>query len=150
MFPMWYGGVMKTLDERFDAKWTEDENGCHVWQAGLAAKRYANFSIKGKSVRGHRWNYERYRGPIPEGMVLDHLCRNLRCVNPDHLEVVTQRENVARGKRGALKGTHSHCRNGHLYTEKNSWINPRNGNRYCRTCRADRSRESYQRKKTTG
>lgn len=72
--------------------------GCWVWNRTIAENGYGRIYISGKSVVAHRYVFERERGPIPEGMVLDHLCRNRRCVNPDHLESVEQVLNVRRGK----------------------------------------------------
>lgn len=70
------------------------------------------------------------RGPIPEGLVIDHLCRDLLCVNPGHLEPVTQKENV---RRGVGHGAETHCPQGHEYTEANTRVSKKN-KRYCRAC----------------
>lgn len=73
------------------------ETGCHVWRAPSAARHYVRFHLDGKRVLGHRLIWEVERGPIPEGLVIDHLCRNRACVNVEHMEVVTQAVNKARG-----------------------------------------------------
>jgi hypothetical protein len=81
----------------------DEVTGCWQWlgaaggDSSKTGKTYGTMRFNGRYVRAHRHYYERYRGPIPEGMVLDHLCRNTLCVNPDHLEAVTQIENVRRG-----------------------------------------------------
>jgi hypothetical protein len=76
-----------------------DERGCWVWQRARTRKGYGQKVLPGQIViRAHRWYYEQAWGPIPEGLQLDHLCRNPPCVNPDHLEVVTNQENVHRGR----------------------------------------------------
>lgn len=94
----------KPLAERFWSKVDkEDSDGCWLWVGGYSGGkngRYGCFSIGGR--RGgmrpaHRVAYELLVGPIPEGMVLDHLCHNTRCVNPRHLEPVSQEENMGRG-----------------------------------------------------
>lgn len=87
----------------------------------------------------HRMAYELTRGPILEGLVIDHLCRNKACVNPAHLEAVSQRVNVRRG----LLGSRTACINGHEYTPENTFIE-RNGKRRCRTCQraTDRRRRA--------
>jgi len=90
--------------ERFDAKWTPEPNtGCWLWTASTNKNGYGQFRF-GSQVDGtrtmvlaHRWAYEHLVGPIPEGLQLDHLCRAPWCVNPEHLEPVTSRENTVRG-----------------------------------------------------
>lgn len=71
------------------------EDGCWRW-TGATRSGYAAFWLGGRVVRGHRFAFEQFRGPIAEGLVLDHLCRTLNCVNPWHLEEVTQKENLHR------------------------------------------------------
>ena len=74
-------------------------------------------------------------GPIPEGLVIDHLCRVRDCVNPAHLDVVTTGENTRRGLRGVLT---THCPKGHAYDELNTFIH--HGSRDCRACARERKR----------
>jgi hypothetical protein len=89
------------------------------------------------TTQAHRFVYQQLVGPIPAGMQLDHLCRVRTCVNPDHLRIVTPRQNVhAPGSRStsALHALKTHCsRGGHPYNEQNTWTN-RKGMRYCRVC----------------
>lgn len=75
----------------------DEATGCWNWQLSLDHHGYGTVCVKGKRTGAHRFIYEQANGPIPEGMSLDHLCRNPRCVNPAHLEPVTQAENVRRG-----------------------------------------------------
>lgn len=89
----------------------------------------------------HRIAWELERGPIQRGLVIDHLCRNRSCVNPDHLEPVTQRQNLLRGDtfvaRNAAK---THCQRGHEFTRENTYYAPKGGSRHCQTCRREYQR----------
>lgn len=108
-----------------------DPLGCWEWQASTSNGGYGQFKLNGTMARAHRVSYELFVGQIPDGMVLDHLCRNRRCVNPAHLEAVTQDENMARGARA----TATHCSYGHEFTPENTRHRDRkNGERVCRTC----------------
>ncbi|MGZ6854085.1 MAG: HNH endonuclease [Mycobacteriaceae bacterium] len=82
-------------------------------------------------------------GPIPRGLELDHLCRNRRCVNPDHLEPVSHRENCHRAELGVaaadIMRSRTHCPRGHKYDQSNTYRTPK-GYRVCRTCHRDRER----------
>lgn len=70
---------------------------CWIWQLSTVGAGYGRFQVDGKKHLAHRWHYEQVHGQIPDGLELDHLCRQYRCVNPDHLEPVTHIENVRRG-----------------------------------------------------
>ena len=90
--------------ERFDAKWTPEPNtGCWLWTGATTPGGYGRLTVGSqidgtrRQVRAHRRSYERLVGPIPDGLDLDHLCRTPGCVNPEHLEPVTRRENIRRG-----------------------------------------------------
>lgn len=83
--------------ERLAAKISISPGGCWLWTARLNEHGYGNFWLLGKLSLAHRASYELHVGPIPEGLTLDHLCRVRRCVNPEHLEPVTQAENYQRG-----------------------------------------------------
>jgi hypothetical protein len=102
-------------------------------------KGYGAFMVGGRNVRVHRWAYETLVGPIPDGLVIDHLCRVRNCVNPDHLEPVTHRENIRRGEAGAWNRVKTHCPQGHEYTPENTRYSGTTRN--CRECQRIRNLE---------
>ena len=110
-----------------------EENTCWEWIGTLYNNGYGRISINNKSSYVHRLTYELYIGKIPTGKELDHLCRNRRCCNPEHLEAVTHRENIRRGKTGKHNSEKTHCKRGHPYTKENTHIKP-NGWRQCKLC----------------
>ena len=119
--------------DRFDAKWMpEPMSGCWLW-IGSGARGYGYFLLEGHYGPAHRVAYERWVGPIPEGLDLDHLCRNRACVNPEHLEPVTRAENLRRGLGGRLRKRRWKCPAGHPYEGRNLYVNPL-GRWVCRTC----------------
>jgi len=109
---------------------------CWVWAGAKDRGGYGRFKIGQRSLIAHRWGWEHMFGPIPEGLALDHLCRNTLCVNPYHLEPVTNRVNSQR-RTGATPDRRA-CVNGHPYTEATVYL--RNGTRYCRVCNRDHAR----------
>lgn len=127
-----------------------DKTGdCWIWTAALngpdKAHGYGQAYFRGKVRGAHRIAYELTVGPIPEGMHLDHLCRNPRCVNPAHLEPVPPRTNILRGMSpAAIHATANTCVNGHEFTEENTRRNAKGG-RACRAC----DRAAYHAKKLT-
>ena len=117
-----------------------DLGPCWVWTAGTNRAGYGKFGVgreAGKQliVQAHRFAYELLAGSIPEGLELDHLCRNRPCVNPDHMEPVTHAENMARGY--AAK---THCVRGHEFTPENTCFWNGTRKRRCRTCNRERQR----------
>lgn len=111
-------------------------SGCWKWIGYRDRQGYGAGDFGGaKSRRAHRIAYEEVMGPIPNGMHLDHLCRNPWCVNPMHLEPVTPRENVMRGfGLAAINSRKTHCDRGHKFTTANTYM-ALNGQRICRTCK---------------
>lgn len=138
------GKVTTPAEDRFRGHVTKTANGCWLWQHTDRAGYGTYFFADGRRWLPHRWSYEHFRGPIPDGLEIDHLCRNRACVNPDHLEPVTRVENALRGP-GAI----TECVNGHPYTTENTYIRPDRGTRSCRTCNNHRSRlgSSHKRRK---
>lgn len=107
---------------------------CIIWTGAVTSAGYGSLWRGKGTALAHRVVYEEARGPIPAGMTLDHLCRNRRCVNPDHLEPVTNRENILRGTSpSAIHARKTHCPKGHPYDLANTRIRS-NGARACRTC----------------
>lgn len=124
--------------------------GCWAWTGAVQEKppspwNYGIFGYTtGRTCRAHRWAYEYFIGPIPEGLHTDHLCRNPNCVNPTHVEPVTKAVNTLRGNSLATQhARQTHCVNGHEFTQENTyrWSGPGQPRmRVCRTCRDARQR----------
>jgi hypothetical protein len=127
-----------------------DENGCMNWEGATNGRGYGQLQVRRKNLYAHRLSYTLMVGPIPDDLVLDHLCRNRRCCNPLHLEPVTVSTNAIRGILGevnkAKAAARTHCKKGHLNVKENLI---RRGDRYvgCRVCANDSSRERYKREK---
>ena len=114
---------------------------CWLWTGHVNRGGYGMFNAEaGRTRVAHRQSYEIFVGLIPEGLQLDHLCRNRRCVNPAHLEPVTAAENTARG----LNAKRTACPRGHDYTPENIYVN-RLGAQVCRECQLW-SRRRYNRR----
>ena len=131
---------MIELPQRFHDKYVVDpETGCHVWTAAKTADGYGLFWLDGRAQYAHRVSFASVNGPIPDGMHLDHLCRNRACVNPAHLEVVTNRENYHRGM-DARNGSRDVCPRGHALTSDNLVAAQlARGKRTCLTCNRERT-----------
>lgn len=146
-----------------ETRWTVREDGCWEWNGtrtkygyGLARRQPGT-----TPTTAHRVIYEEYVGPIPDGLELDHVCHTRDttckggqscphrcCVNPDHLEPLTPKENTYRGRSfSAINAKKTHCPKGHPYSEKNTKVSK--GWRFCRTC-AREAQQRYEAKKRSG
>jgi hypothetical protein len=141
------------LSERIHARATVVGSGCWIWQGTRNNAGYGTMTIAGRAGRmAHRASYETFVGPIPDGLQLDHLCRERACVNPEHLEPVTARENVMRSAitLGSINAAKTHCPQDHPYDEQNTYIyeskKRKQRARLCKTCLRERSRLRYARR----
>lgn len=133
-------------------------NGCWEWQGHIATNGYGQICVGSRTDNtrrtrsAHTASYEALFGEIPEGLVLDHLCRNRKCVNPEHLEPVTTQENIRRGELGKLELSKTHCPHGHPYVGDNLVTRTYPGrtkmitDRQCRTCIRERNYRAFLRR----
>lgn len=127
------GSLKESIEERLDK--TDGESGCWVWSGMVNQDGYGLVKIRGKRVMVHRAYLQETGVSIPEGLTVDHLCRNRACANPDHLELVTNLENVMRGfSPPAVNARKTECKRGHPFDAVNTYVAP-NGNRACKECR---------------
>lgn len=99
----------------------QSRSGCWLWLGGIGPGGYGTASWGGKTQRAHRLSYAAFKGNIPDGLCLDHLCRVRSCINPQHLEAVTYAVNSSRGiGPSAINQRKTHCKNGHLFPPANS------------------------------
>lgn len=120
--------------ERFWSK-VDASGDCWEWTGCVLQNGYGQFSDEGRRVFAHRFVWELLVGPIPEGLTIDHLCRNKICVNPDHLEPTSMRVNVLRGEGPTARNARKTiCKRGHALRGSNLYV-PASGTRQCRACR---------------
>ena len=165
------------LAARFFSRVRIQKNGCWEWTGSTAGYGYGKFHLntkpKSTSKLAHRFSYEMSEGEIPPGMTIDHVCRNRKCVNPDHLDCVTQQENWMKGngrealkkanealppgelqarahraslRAAEIKRAQTHCKRGHEFTPENTSVRER-GTRGCRTCERRKQQEARDRRK---
>lgn len=125
--------------EKFAVQGNDDE--CWEWNGYKNPGGYALIRFSKYNIRAHRYAFETYIGPIPEGLVLDHICRNRGCVNPHHVRPMTRVENMLIGTRSNQNKGKTHCIRGHEFTPENTIVS--NGKRGCRICKIEYSRRVY-------
>ena len=137
--------------KRFLSKIYVTESGCWEW-TGHRRKGYGQFSLSGKSFQAHRVSLFLFKEiMLPDTVQVDHQCKNHPCVNPDHLEIVSSKQNTLRGIGPTAKNARkTHCVNGHELTLENTYIRPDDGARECRTCNKIRKAAFDERRRLRG
>lgn len=122
--------------KRFQAKFDVSGSGCWLWHAPLDKDGYGVFYLRRRARRAHRVGWFLLNGPIPKGMVVNHICKQRSCVNPQHLTLVTVRENALQDSESpaAINARKTHCPKGHGFDRRYG------GQRYCSTCEAEKKR----------
>ena len=116
---------------------------CIESKKGITTNGYSRIRINNKNVQAHRWAWELVNGQIPEDFVIDHICRNRKCVLPEHLRMITQQENIMAGLHNI--DNRSHCNQGHPFVKENVMIR-KSGKRECAECNRIRARANYAKK----
>jgi hypothetical protein len=135
-----YARKYTTIEEYLTKRSKRHESGCIIWVGSKTWGGYGTAKWRDQNTivatTAHRAAYQAFVGPIPDGLEIDHKCKNRLCINPDHLEAVTHYENV---QRSSVAGR-THCKYGHLFDRMNTFIKS-NGMKSCRACNARRQRE---------
>lgn len=138
----------------------EPNTGCWFWLGSLSpgpskdrSTGYGRIKVGDRTMLAHIFSYETFVGKVPNGLELDHKCRMPSCVNPDHLEPVTHKENVRRGNASkswsSMLKAKTHCKRGHPYSGENLYITPKGG-RACKECQRTFARDFYRKKHGLG
>lgn len=142
--------IMMHLEKR---SMPEPNTGCWLWLQSTGSHGYGQTFMNGKVTVAHRVSYEAYKGKIPIDLVIDHKCRNRICINPEHLEPVTDAENLRRGDHtahrvylDALRASITHCPKGHDMS-LHGRIKPSTNRRYCSKCNSAQGLRRYHERK---
>lgn len=121
---------------------------CRRWQGGENSAGRPIDEVDGRLVSPSRQVYIDHYGPIPKGMIVDHKCDNGWCIEPTHLRLMTQRQNLLRSPitLSAINAAKTHCAHGHPFDKKNTYIT-KQGKRHCRACDLERHNQAYRNKK---
>lgn len=133
------------LEQYLATRSTKASNGCVEWKGHKTKGGYGLGHHGGLKTTAHRLSYLCFKGEIPNGYEIDHLCKNTSCINPDHLEAVSKKENNRRGARASQ----THCVHGHEFNKENTLYKKQNGCRVCRTCKNERWKKQYYQKRST-
>ena len=133
----------------------EPNSGCWLWMGyvmPIGPRRtggYGAFKIGKSALKAHRVSYELFKGPIPDGLTIDHLCSLRCCVNPDHLEAVPLVVNIKRGRAGQFQASRIQCPQGHPYDDANTGYTTtkRGKQRHCRACKRQQTAKSREKRK---
>lgn len=140
MNPVTVIGTPRAEKRFMDKVSMEALTGCWIW-TGARQRAYGKIRVFYRDVRAHRFSWEMHKGPIPEGMDVLHHCDNPLCVNPNHLFIGSQRDNMddmnrkGRGRHGQHNREKTHCHNGHPLSGENLYVPPSGYGRYCKECR---------------
>ena len=116
---------------------------CIESKKGITNNGYSRIRVNDKNIQAHRWAWGLVNGQIPDEFVIDHICRNRKCVLPEHLRMVTQQKNIMAGLHNI--DNRSHCNQGHPFVKENIMIR-KSGKRECVECNRIRARANYAKK----
>lgn len=134
----------------FDKSMPEPNTGCFIWTGSLFTGDYGRMWVRDKQIMAHRISYFIYKGKIPEDFVIDHICNNPSCINPEHLEAKTQKDNSNRcvGSPTTVNAQKTHCIRGHEFSDENT-KRGKNGRR-CIKCTQKNQHDWYIKNKKNG